>query len=175
MLNYFAYGSNMSIKRLSTRIREFIPVGIGSIERYKLTFHKASKDGSAKADCYFTNNLSDIIWGVIYSIPEDQIAKLDKAEGYKSGYDKKEIVVQMIDNTTLDVFTYFATAIDDMLHPFDWYKFHVLHGAKENSLPAWYIQQIQKIKTIPTTDTIKRIEELKIYSKEELSYFGLSL
>lgn len=150
-------------------------MGVGSITGHKLAFHKASKDGSAKADCYFTNNSSDVVWGVIYSVPEDQIEKLDKAEGYKSGYDKKELVVQMIDQTPVNGFTYFATAIDNTLHPFDWYKFHVLHGAKEYSLPADYIQQIQKIKTIPTIDTEKIIKELKIYTKEELSCFGLSL
>jgi len=59
--------------------------------------------------------------------------------------------------------------IDNTLHPFDWYKFHVLHGAKEHLLPDQYIQQIQEIKTSHSIDAGNRIKELVIYSKEELS------
>jgi len=85
---YFAYGSNMSSRRLKNRVESANVISTGILEKYKLKFHKISEDGSGKCDAYFTNVLNDKINGVIYSIHEKDLDKLDDCEGLDKGYTK---------------------------------------------------------------------------------------
>ena len=45
---YFAYGSNMSERRLQKRVDSAKVVGTGGLKNHCLTFHKVSKDESRK-------------------------------------------------------------------------------------------------------------------------------
>ncbi|WP_372836144.1 SufD family Fe-S cluster assembly protein, partial [Pontibacterium sp.] len=44
---YFAYGSNMSLKRLQARVPSAMPLCSATLTRYQLRFHKSGKDLSA--------------------------------------------------------------------------------------------------------------------------------
>ena len=90
---YFSYGSNMSSRRLKNRVESARVISSGILEKHKLVFHKKSKDGSGKCDAYYTNEPKDKIYGVIYSIHENEVDKLDRVEGCGRGhYEKKEVV-----------------------------------------------------------------------------------
>ena len=52
---------------------------------------------------------------------------------------------------------------DATLNPYNWYKEHVLRGARENNLPHDYISIIEKIESLPDPDMDRHEQELAIY------------
>ena len=64
------------------------------IRNHIFKFHKkSSKDFSAKGDAERTNNIDDVVYGVLFSIEEEEKSKLDKAEGLGYGYEEKIVDV----------------------------------------------------------------------------------
>ena len=163
---YFAYGSNMSSRRLKKRVESANVISTGILEKYKLKFHKISEDGSGKCDAYFTNVLNDKINGVIYSIHEKDLDKLDIFEARGHGYEKKPVVIKRFNSNKVKAFTYCATDIDEGLKPYTWYKYHVLHGAVENDLPHDYITFIDSFKSEDDEKMERVALELSIYLKK---------
>ena len=170
---YFAYGSNMSKRRLTTKNRapSAKVIGTGVLKDHRLTFHKHSKkDGSGK--CTIECCKSGKVYGVLFKISNVDKCKLDKEEGKvkddsKKGYKKITVKIKMSDSgkTICGVKTYRATpvSIDRKLKPYTWYKKHVLVGAKEANLPQYYIDCLEKVPA--DKDPCKKREacELSIY------------
>lgn len=162
-MKYFAYGSNMSIKRIQQRIPDAQMVCTATLKEHKLLFHKVSKDGSGKCDAFFTGDRQDQVIGVLFNIDENDKTELDKAEGLGYGYDEKKIIVYKEDNTKSAAITYIATKYDNELKPFSWYKKHVVQGAKDANLPVEYIKSIEIVDSIKDKNQEREINELKIY------------
>lgn len=160
---YFSYGSNMSKKRLQDRVPSAKLVGTCKLKSHTLKFHKASNDGSAKCDAEQTDNPDHIVYGVIFDIPDDDKHLLDRKEGLGMGYEEKNVSVEFQDGTIVNAFTYYATNIDPLSKPFDWYKEHVVRGARENNLPEDYIKDIQSTDAKKDTNEERYENELSIY------------
>ncbi|HZF30560.1 MAG TPA: gamma-glutamylcyclotransferase family protein [Gammaproteobacteria bacterium] len=149
-VKYFAYGSNMSTQRLRERTPSAIARGAGYLVGYDLRFHKRSTDGSGKADALYTGRAEDVVWGVVFELAEAELAALDTAE---RGYRRVAIDVLaprgclLPGSTVTKAITYLAEArrIDATLRPFDWYKTHVVDGAREHGLPAEYLAKIEAV------------------------------
>jgi hypothetical protein len=63
----------MFTARLQQRVSSATPVRIAKLLNHSLRFHKRSnKDGSGKADAYFTGEPEHVVWGVIFQIAGDQ-------------------------------------------------------------------------------------------------------
>jgi len=137
----------MSSRRLKNRVESARVISSGILEKYKLMFHKVSDDGSGKCDAYFTENPADKMYGVVYSIKKDDLARLDSYEGLGYGYEKKDVVIKILNDEEIKVLTYIATDIEAGLKPYGWYKYHVLHGAVENVLPPDYISFIDSFRS----------------------------
>jgi hypothetical protein len=163
---YFAYGSNMSALRLIKRVPSAAAVETGFLYKHKLAFHKVGrKDGTGKCDAHHTGDPSDHLMGVIYRINPDHRSLLDRIEGLDNGYKSKNVTILSLSNKEINAFTYIATHIDKDLKPFHWYKHHVVHGARENSFPPEYIDEITLIESIDDPDLNRVERELSIYSK----------
>ncbi len=160
---YFSYGSNMSEKRLQDRVPSAKKVGTGTLKRHQIKFHKVSTDGSAKCDAEQTDNPDHIVHGVVYDIPVADKPLLDRKEGLGHGYAEKKVSVELQDGNMIDAFTYYATSIDPAVKPFDWYKEHVVRGARENDFPEEYIENIESHEDNKDTNTERRERELSIY------------
>lgn len=131
---------------------------------HQLRFHKVSlKDGSAKCDAFYTANENDEVYGVLYAISPEHLDALDAFEGQGAGYERRTIQVNSESGEFVNVQTYFATKIDPALLPFDWYKEHVLRGARENELPEIYVSRIEGISADTDRDIKRRSRELSIY------------
>ena len=173
---YFAYGSNMSERRLRAKNRapSAQVVGTGILKDYCLTFRKLSKDGSGK--CTVECCESGKVYGGLFKINANEECKLDKAEGAcgNGGYKKVTRKIEIWDSKckeckggdpVCNVTTYQATqvSIDRKLKPYTWYKKHVLVGAKEANLPQYYINCLEKVPA--DKDPCKKREacELSIY------------
>lgn len=162
-MKYFAYGSNMSLHRIQQRILNSKFIGVYSLKGYDLRFHKVGQDSSAKCDAFNTNIDLDCIEGVVFEIDYDDISKLDKIEGVGHGYEKVDVSVIGANNEKTLAFMYAATNIDESLLPYDWYKKHVLEGAKSAGLSSTYIKNIEQIHSIKDPDKSRAKLEVKIY------------
>ena len=158
-MKYFAYGSNMSTARLKMRVPSAVPLGRHTLKEHDLRFHKYSKDGSGKCDAFYTGNVNDIIFGVLFEINSSEKTELDKVEGLGYGYDEKEVTVSATDGSSFKAATYIATNIDKDLKPYSWYVNHVLIGAIEFSLPDDYVQM--KIREVLSLDDLDKERDEK--------------
>lgn len=163
-MRYFAYGSNMSIRRLQARTPSARHLDTGWLEGHRLEFHKIGRiDGSAKCDALKTGNSAHRVHGVLFELATEDKPALDRAEGLGMGYALKEVVVRRRGGPGVKAFTYYATLTSAHLRPFDWYKEHVLRGARENDLPEAYIRHIEAIEADEDPETARRMRELSIY------------
>lgn len=164
---YFAYGSNMSLPRFQQRLPNACLHGVGSLREFQLRFHKAGRDGSAKADLLYTGHYHDRVFGVLYQLTEDEKRLLDRIEDCGVGYEIKPVEVTMPCGNQFSAFTYIALHIDRSRKPFHWYHHHVLHGAREAGLPTDYIQHIRE-HCVEIDNDINRVNrEMMIYRSPE--------
>ena len=165
-ITYFAYGSNMSCKRLQKRVKSAKPKGRGVLRCHRLEFHKVSrKDGSGKCDIVPSNE-SDVVWGRLYHIDDRDKGRLDRYEGVGYGYEKKCVTVESESGEPVRAMTYYVkddTYKNPRLRPYTWYKQHVLVGAKEACLPPDYIKMIEEVEAIKDCDKKREWDELLIY------------
>ena len=81
-------------------------------------------------------------------------------------YDKCEITVKDDEYKNEQAFTYIATDINDSLEPYPWYKYHVLHGAREGGFEDSYIARIKAVKAKKNICSRRVKDQLSIYSEE---------
>ena len=165
-ITYFAYGSNMSLKRLQKRVSSAEPIERAVLRCHRLAFHKVSrKDGSGKCDIPPAKE-SDKVWGRLYHINAEEKELLDCYEGLGRGYDNKCVTVELDCGTSVCAVTYYVadeSKINPSLKPYTWYKKHVLVGAKEARLPPDYIKKIEEVKDKKNCDKERERDELWIY------------
>ena len=164
---YFAYGSNMSVRRLKKRVSSAKPLGMGWLPEHRLMFHKRSQDGSGKCDIVPSRTCT--VFGVLFEIDSGEEKNLDQCEGLNYGYLKRKCNVQVGEGRCIPAFTYHAdpTRVDDKLKPYSWYLNHVITGAEEASLPETYVQQVRLTERIQ--DTVHKREkcERSLYEQGE--------
>ena len=159
---YFAYGSNMSSRRLQARVPSAAVYGRAVLYGYQLRFHKRSLvDNSAKCDAYETGDPNDLTRGVLFLFDADEQAQLDMCEG--EGYKVVQVEVETEGGRRLEALTYLAVLIDAELRPYPWYKRHVLEGAREHALPAEYIAWIESVVTQEDNNRERCERELALY------------
>jgi len=164
---YFSYGSNMSVCRLLERVPSAKFVATASLNEHDLRFHKKGKDGSSKCDAYYTGNPDHSIIGVIFEIPETEKPELDREEDLGNGYEEKEVMLTTRAGKQIKALTYYATNIDETLRPYQWYKYHVLTGAKENDLPDLYLKKLEDIESIQDPEQERHDQEMAIYTSRK--------
>ncbi len=162
----FATGSNMNLNRLTQRVPSAVKVTNAFLPGYKLICNKVSKDGSAKANIIKTDNLAELVWGVLLTINDKEKPLLDKAEGLSMGYNEDKLTFFDDAGNTYMAQVYIADskAIDNNLFPYDWYNEFIVSGAILNKLPAEYISQMQSISSVRDHDEGRRKENYSILS-----------
>lgn len=158
---YFAYGSNMSAKRLAARTPSARMLTTGSLSGYRLVFDKVSKDESGKCDSEMTGVEDDRVYGALYAIDDSERSALDKAGGAGAGYEARHIDVETRDGT-FKTLTYIATNKRAGLLPYHWYKNHVLAGARQAGLPESYIAAIEQCESMEDFNSARTAREWNI-------------
>ena len=163
MITYFAYGSNMCPARLGSRVTARI-LGVAILPMHSLRWHKHSRDGSGKCDAFFSGNSTDELLGVVYELADDQKTELDRIEGLGKGYVDKKVEVHLNGVGKRQAVLYAATAdsIDPEAIPYDWYKEHVLCGARDHRLRQDYVDRIRAIPSKPDLDAKRASRERAI-------------
>lgn len=166
---YFAYGSNMSSRRLraANRAHSAVAVTSASLAGYRLVFDKVSRDGSSKADCHHTGEPHDLVYGALFSISELDAHALvaEGAFGAKPGYRRAEVEV-MTSAGLQRARTYLAVEKREGLLPYFWYVQHVLAGAMEFALPFEHVERIKHQETMQDTDVNRSDAEIAIYLQQ---------
>jgi gamma-glutamylcyclotransferase len=155
---YFAYGSNMLLRRLKQRTPSATVVNVGYVSCRRLTFDKVSRDGSGKCDIESSINLTDRAYGVLYEVSSSEKPELDKAEGLGNGYDQHDVLVTTKSGETHTATTYIATHKEPALWPYHWYKALVIAGALEHQLPTDYIEWIRTFDSKADPNAKRRAE-----------------
>ncbi len=134
----------MSSERLKARTPSARAVGRACLAGHALRWHKLGRDGTGKCDAAHTGEPSDIVWGVLLEIDCAEKAVLDRIEGLGIGYDEAEVRVAL-GSESCTAYTYRAKPerIDPSLRPQQWYKDHVLRGAREHGLPDAYVRELE--------------------------------
>lgn len=160
---YFAYGSNMALRRLRARVPSAEVLGIGLLAGHSLRFHKVGRDGSGKCDVFRTDSRGEQVEGRLFTMDPGGVPVLDQVEGEGRGYQRREVRIALPGGGSLDAFAYFATHIDARLRPFNWYKRHVLTGAGEAGLSRGYRAAIEVVASVSDPDPARAQAELAIY------------
>jgi diguanylate cyclase (GGDEF)-like protein len=168
---YFAYGSNMSSRRLGRRTPSARAIGIGHLRGHRLMWHKRGSDGSAKCDIRETGRAEDIVWGVLFEIAAAEKSFLDQAEGLDSAYEYKNVRVR-VESQDVEAGAYFAVAPGAAPPPYDWYLAFVLAGAMEHGLPSHYASELRSLTAVVDPDADRRERNLAILRNAESSSSG---
>lgn len=160
---YFAYGSNMLSDRLTARTRcpSAKSVGAARLDHHQLRWHKRSTDGSGKCNIVQSDAADAFVWGVLFEIPNDEKAALDEAEGVGSGYKEAKVTVTF-DGNDLSAVVYVATAIDETLKPYSWYRAFALAGARQHKLPQGYVDSIHAVEAQHDQDKARHKRNMAI-------------
>lgn len=161
-LFYFAYGSNMSSRRLRQRVPSARPLDVARLDGHRLAWHKQGRDGSGKCDIAPARP-DDAVYGVVYVMDGAHRPHLDQAEGLGWGYELKHVELWLTGGESLTAFTYRAIRIDPSYVPYDWYRDHVLIGAREHNLPDHYVRLIENVPTFEDLDKRRERMERQLY------------
>ena len=159
----FAYGSNMCLQRMHSRVSTATPVTIGYVSQRKLVFHKRSDDGSAKADAVLTASRNERVWGVVYQLQKHEKPLLDRHEFLGIGYDQETVEV-VHEKGTAQAWMYVArpTAIDTSLLPYAWYHDLIVHGAWQHGLPERYVDYLRSFDSLVDPDATRQAENRRL-------------
>ena len=79
---YFAYGSNLNMGQIMTRVGEWTACKRAVAKGYKLVFNFCSRRWNGlTANLVRTNDTNDRVYGAIYHIPEEKLDVLTQYEG----------------------------------------------------------------------------------------------
>lgn len=169
-MKYFAYGSNMSLRRLQLRVPSARRLVTGcSLTGHQLRFHKRGRDGSAKCDAFQTGRAGDRVFGALFWLAPEEKRWLDLAEGLGVGYRQKRVEVCAANGMTHGAFTYVALQTAPGLTPFQWYLEHVLIGARESRVPGDYLAQRLWVEATEDPLAHRTRQERAIYRAAELA------
>ncbi len=148
---YFAYGSNMNWEQMQARCSSASFVAVARLADHRLAFTRRSVSrGCGVADAVPEPGHS--LWGVVYQVPESELAFLDSAEGFRPGrghnsYWRRECMVfqEGDEDRPLQVEAYFAEREPNPPLPNQAYKDCILAGARHWRLPAEYIAELEAI------------------------------
>lgn len=165
-LHYFAYGSNMSSRRLRHRVPSARVVEMAKLSGHRLAWHKKGGDGSGKCDIAVARG-DEVVYGVLYSMDSVHKPILDGFEGLGRGYGEKEVDLWLPDRgDAVTAITYYALVIDSTYVPYDWYRDHVLIGAREHGLPQHYVRMIENVPTFEDHDKARAQSERSVHEDD---------
>ena len=147
----FAFGSNMCSGRLAAYEVTPLRARGALLKGYRLSFRKRSEDGSGKADVVPSLSHGARVWGVLYDVDIQGLARLDAGE---QGYRRRRVAVFLRNGRPARAWIYVSAQNqrDESLHPYTWYKRFLVEGAKEHQLPKSYIASLEGIAAIQDPD-----------------------
>ena len=144
MQHYFAYGSNMSARRIRHRLG-WAPSRISVIlQGYLLAFNKQSCDGG-KANIQASPE--DEVEGILYFVREEDLLTMDKYEGVaEKQYRRQDFEVVDLSGRPMPAVAYVALNTGPESRPTSEYLNYLLEGGHLLSLD--YVTRLEEIATL---------------------------
>ena len=104
---YFAYGSNMDPTQMEHRCPAAVPVGLGVLSGFRLTFDYWSK----RRKCYVADIVSEPVeasnvWGVLWFVTNSDLVALDGYEGVSTGSYRRITVKPSVFGISVEAYAY---------------------------------------------------------------------
>ena len=147
----FTYGSMMDETEMRRRCPRAVPLGRGLLEGHQLYFPRFSQ-GRKCAVAGVLQNPKASVWGRLWEVDPDDLASLDKAEGFRqdraeheNSYNRIKAVVLADGNATrpVEADLYHATPVENPGLPSHHYLGLIIRGAAQAELPAAYIDRLR--------------------------------
>jgi gamma-glutamylcyclotransferase len=144
-MRYFAYGSNMDPERMRKGSISFSQRIRAVLKGYRLEFNKVASRNPQEGYANAVKFEEGIVEGVLYEIPDSDLSRLDRFEGYPDHYDRVMIKVELNDGQKLEAIIYIAQRdrIAEGLKPSRDYLDHllaardILSESYRRKLEAW--------------------------------------
>jgi len=145
---YFAYGSNLCLRRMRGRVPSSKRIGVAVLSGYTLRWHKRGADGSGKCTIAIAPKDPVGVHGILYRFAANEKYQLDLTEGLGSGYDEASVTVETAAGLR-QATTYLAahSHIDDRLMPYSWYRDLVIEAASEAGISDDYVRRLATVRT----------------------------
>ncbi|KAL8847178.1 MAG: hypothetical protein Q9221_007779 [Calogaya cf. arnoldii] len=88
--SYFAYGSNLSLSQMTARCPSSSYIGIARLTHYRWIINRRGY-----ANIVQTENPSDIVYGLVYVLTNDDEEQLDLREGVPWAYTKEMMSMEV--------------------------------------------------------------------------------
>lgn len=149
MIYYFAYGSNMDLKRVEGMELHFSSIKAAKVHGWKLVFNVIDNKYEGTGYANIIPSPNSTVEGLIYEIDHSSVKKLDVLEGYPHYYLKKHVTaINNDDGSKISCLTYVGnqTMIKLGLKPLRIYMKHLLSG--RIFMSKKYFEKLEHIKTI---------------------------
>lgn len=120
-------------------------IGLGRLRNWKFEYDGTCDDWSNMAVGNIFPTKNSVVWAVIYSLCDSDIARLDVYEDYPNDYIRKRVSVQFQPSgTEYDVFVY-TRKPQQIGKPSKKYEKTIVTGALEDGIPESYIAKYLKV------------------------------
>jgi len=146
-VTYFAYGSNMAPDVMARLCPHHRYLGPACLNDHRLAFTRRSvRTGTGVADVVPAPGQT--VWGALYEIGDDELAAVDKKEGYDWAYTRVTLPVRPADGSQrlAVVYTVAAKQTPELL-PSPEYLDLIITAARERGLPEEYVTRLSDIIT----------------------------
>lgn len=142
---YFAYGTLLDINGTKKYCPSAEPLGVMSLKGYRMGFALCGADRSV-GGCTLVEDPGNTMYGVLYSLPEKELADLDAASGVDKGL-WATINITLTNDKGQKVPANTLTIPDPAgpYQPPETYTNPILLGARAWPLPPAYIKQLEDI------------------------------
>jgi gamma-glutamylcyclotransferase (GGCT)/AIG2-like uncharacterized protein YtfP len=140
---YFAYGSNLDEVQLCERCPGAAAEATGALADFRLAFTAYSAGwGAGVADVVACPGSR--VWGVVFSLTDDDLESLDRFEGYPEQYDR--FVAQIVtDKGVLDSWVYAVNRKQSFVAPNRRYLDVIRQAAGRHGFPDNYVRMLEEV------------------------------
>lgn len=143
-IRYFAYGSNLSREQMRDRCPTARLVGPAVLAGHRIGFSRYSamwKGGVADV----IDEPGHEVWGLLYELEADDLAALDRYEGYPDMYTRDQTTVETDDGAVAGVWVYRVRERLRHVPPTRIYLDVMLEAAEAFAFPAAYVEHLQRV------------------------------
>jgi len=129
-MRYFAYGSNMNSERMRKREINFLKREYTILKGWRLEFNKIASRNPKEGYANILRDKISVVEGILYTVQESEIRKLDEYEGYPNHYERIKVRVILNNKEEMEAITYKAKSdkVRKGLKPSKEYLDHLLKG-----------------------------------------------
>ena len=152
-MKYFAYGSNMDPKRIANRGIGWTTYEVAMLDGYEMRCNvrcdKIARQCPGCGTANITIKTGGKVEGILYTLPDAEIEKLDVFEGHPQNYTREVVNVQRSNGTAIEAVTYMGRPEKNQegLQPHPDYLAHILAGAR-GRLSSEYVTMLEAIQPI---------------------------